>query len=245
MAVGRHLLTAGTGMSKASVKALGAMGRVAPRLAAAIDWIQPSNHSTWGGPMNGQVERRAMVLDVLRRFEPEAVVETGTYRGATTAFFADTSGVDVYSVEVSPRCFAFAKWRVGAREGVHLYLDDSRRFLRKMAASSIIPKSRVLFYLDAHWKELPLAAELDAIRDAWQKAVVIIDDFQVPGDPGYGFDDWGGRDRLCEDQLPDSVAAWGRWYPSAPSAQETGSRRGCVVLTSPGVDLASPHLRAG
>jgi hypothetical protein len=50
----------------------------------------------------------------------------------------------------------------------------------------------ILFYLDAHWNDdLPLEEELELIFSVHPHAVVMIDDFQVPDDPGYQFDEYG------------------------------------------------------
>ena len=62
--------------------------------------------------------------------------------------------------------------------------------------------------------------------------MVVVDDFEVPGDTGYTFDDYGPGKRLCVDYLPD-VPGWGLFFPSLASAEETGGRRGCAVLVSP------------
>jgi predicted O-methyltransferase YrrM len=224
-------------------RVLDAISQLSPRLAAAIDWIQPSAHFSWGA-MNGQARRRAMIQDLVRLLAPTAVVETGTYRGNTTEFLADiVDGAPVYSAEAAPRYHTFARWRLANRPQIHLALEDSRRFLRRLASDASVPKERVLFYLDAHWEEdLPLAEELSIINASWRATAVVIDDFQVPGDPGYAFDDYGSGARLDEDLLPDDVADWVRLYPTASSADETGYRRGCVVLLSPDVSVHTEHL---
>lgn len=68
----------------------------------------------------------------------------------------------------------------------------------------------------------------------WTNAVVMIDDFQVPGDPGYGFDDYGGG-KVLTSACPPDMPGWRIYYPAASSAEETGSRRGCAVLAAPDV----------
>ena len=61
-------------------------------------------------------------------------------------------------------------------------------------------------YLDAHWaEELPLAEELCIVASAWTRCVVMVDDFQVPGDSGYAYDDYGPGLALTEDYLPASI----------------------------------------
>ena len=169
------------------------------------------------------------------------MLETGTYRGATTAFLATTFRVPIASVEAVPRYREYAAHRLADEPLVTLDQGDSREFLRKQARVS---GGTVFFYLDAHWEgDLPLAEELDIVAAAWSRAVVMIDDFQVPDDPGYGYDDYGPGKALAEDYLPESVAGWSRYYPATSSEAETGARRGCVVLTTPGIDLDIPELR--
>ena len=60
----------------------------------------------------------------------------------------------------------------------------------------------------------------------------MVDDFQVPFDAGYGYDDYGSGRVLTADYIEPIVAAHGLrvLYPSTPSVHETGERRGCVVL---------------
>jgi hypothetical protein len=191
--------------------------------------------------MNGQVARRLITRAIARSVEFDRVIETGTYRGATTAFLAETFGVPISSVEAVPRYREYAGHRLADEPLVTLDQGDSREFLRKQAGVS---GGTVFFYLDAHWEgDLPLAEELDIVAAAWRRAVVMIDDFKVPGDPGYGYDDYGPGKALTEDYLPKSVAGWSRYYPTTLSDGETGARRGCVVLTTPGIDLEIPELR--
>lgn len=185
----------------------------------------------WGGPLNGQEGRVALCRQIFAALRPAAIVETGTHRGTSTEFFA-AFGVPVYSVEVDPRYHAFAVRRFrSTRQQLHLALADSRTCLRQLAADPPFPKDGVFFYLDAHWhSELPLAEEISIIFDHWWRSVVMIDDFKVPGDC-YSFDDYGPGAVLDADYLRDT----GRsdivgFYPTLPAADETGARRGCIVL---------------
>ena len=105
-----------------------------------------------------------------------------------------------------------------------------------------MPRRRVFFYLDAHWA-LPLREEVQIISDTWSDIVILIDDFQVPDDPGYGFDDYGEGLRLTAEYLPE--ATWSRYaalYPVASSRVETGKKRGCIVLVSKGLEALVPRL---
>ena len=82
--------------------------------------IMPQVRDSLGGPLNGQVFRKRMFLDIVRATQCAAIVETGTFRGSSTAFFA-TLDVPVYSVEQNPRHAAFASLRLARLPGrIHL-----------------------------------------------------------------------------------------------------------------------------
>jgi hypothetical protein len=106
----------------------------------------------------------------------------------------------------------------------------------------------MLLYLDAHWREhLPLKEELSLIFGRCRSAVAIVDDFQVPDEPDYEFDDYGPGKRLCIDLLAATGIDFHLFFPTAPASAETGHRRGAVVVTASAEDariLADiPHLR--
>ena len=59
----------------------------------------------------------------------------------------------------------------------------------------------------------------------------MVDDFEVPDDPGYAYDDYGSGKRLCLDYLqPLSSLGLAPFFTTLPSERETGRKRGCVVL---------------
>ena len=75
----------------------------------------------------------------------------------------------------------------------------------------------------------------------------MIDDFKVPNDPGYIYDNYGPERALTETILPEEpLRGWTVFYPAVPSNEETGARRGSCVLISPllAPKIDTPHLRA-
>lgn len=192
--------------------------------------LKPRRRKSWGGPMNGQAGRLRICRDVLTTLSPTAIVETGTFRGTTTEFFAQFS-IPVYSVEAEPRFHYFAACRFRESNHVHLTLSDSRSFLNRLATDPTVPKNNVFFYLDAHWNaDLPLAQEITTIFANWQQAVILVDDFEVPGD-SYAYDDYGPGAALNTEYLDRlNRTDMHRFYPSLRAAEETGAKRGCVVL---------------
>lgn len=107
----------------------------------------------------------------------------------------------------------------------------------------------MFFYLDAHWQDdVPLAEELELIAASWSDPVIMIDDFQVPDDQGYGFDSYRNGLSLTLDYLPlAKLPPLRLFWPGAAASEETGHRRGCVVLAPPGAAAerlaAQPALR--
>jgi hypothetical protein len=206
---------------------------VGDKLLGMCDYYRfPELGKAWGGPFNGQALRQQMFCELLGILELEAIIETGTYLGTTSEYLYEKARVPIYTVEQNPRFFGFAKARLAGIKGVRVHLNDSRNFLRQIASEKSLLDKRVLFYLDAHWNEdLPLQEELKIIFKAWNNAVVMIDDFQVPNDQGYGFDDYGpGKTlNLMYLQLIDDLNL-AKYFPSQPSAMETGSKRGCIIL---------------
>lgn len=210
-----------------------ALRTLGPAVIGRFDYaFRPSLRRKWGGPMNGQSGRQCMTGEIIAAVNATAIVETGTYRGGTTEFLAQY-GLPVYTVEANPQYHAYSVLRLRRSRGrVQLSLGDSRPFLRRLAQEASMPKDSVFFYLDAHWEaDLPLAEEIAIIFGAWTRAVIMVDDFAVPGDSGYRYDDYGPGRALDATYLTamkrDDLSMF---YPALPATQETGLKRGSVVL---------------
>ena len=109
--------------------------------------LRPNLGEVWGGPFNGQWNRQRIVTDLIRTFQPSAIVETGTFRGASTLFFALNSQVPIYSTEANRRFYGFAARRLRHWPKVTLIRQDSRAFLKTL---DFLKDRPVFFYLDAH-----------------------------------------------------------------------------------------------
>ncbi|OKJ78314.1 hypothetical protein [Streptomyces sp. CB02460] len=217
---------------KGQIRPLDRLAQSLPaRLAAQLDLRRPHLYQTEGGPMNGQAGRRKILRELVRTIEFQHVIETGTHRGTTTEFLSAITGVTVASVELDDRYRRFAETRLASNPDVQISGGDSRDFLRRQSTTS---DAVTLFYLDAHWlDDLPLAEELKIIAGSWSKAVVVVDDFQVPDDAGYAYDDYGPGKALVPAYLPDEIGSWAVFYPAIGSVSETGARCGSAFLASP------------
>ena len=197
-------------------------------------WRRPTFGREKGLPLNGQMARQVMFRSLMERVSPVAIVETGTCRGATTEYFS-AFGLPVFSIEANPRFYGYARVRLRRCRYVNLLLGDSRSMLRRLFSGALQDRSEmtIFFYLDAHWNDdLPLAEELGIVFRGCSRAVVMIDDFQVPFDPGYGYDDYGPGKALTSDYIAAAVAqnSLCAFYPATPAAHDSGARRGCIVL---------------
>jgi hypothetical protein len=155
--------------------------------------------------------------------------------------------VPVFTCERSEENFGFAQARLSPIRNVTITLGDSREFLHDLLKGPLLKSGQeaIIFYLDAHWNaDLPLAEEVDLIFGSCPSATVMIDDFEVPGDAGYGFDNYGPGLTLEASYLAAAVQKHqlATFYPSSPSSAETGVRRGCVVLCKD--ELLGERLRA-
>jgi hypothetical protein len=189
--------------------------------------------------LNGSMNRKRIFGELLRKYDFSFVIETGTYLGDSAGYFADASKLPVYSSEINPMLHSLAKMRLKGRPGIHLVRSDSRKFLEETSGNPDVVQKECFFYLDAHWgKDCPLAEEISIIASRWPKFVLMVDDFQVPGDDGYGYDRCGVFRKMNLPLIRESVREHdlGAYFPSTPSREESvsGSPRGFVMLARNG-----------
>lgn len=196
-------------------------------------YFKPKLRRKQGGPFNGQVERQKIFGELIAKIKFSHVVETGTFRGLTTQYMYRQSGIPVLSSELNPRFYSYAKRRLQGDRHVRLLNLDSRVFLKTIVQSGEIENGNSFFYLDAHWADdLPLLEEMQIIFSEFPDAVVMVDDFEVPDDSGYGYDNYGNGKALTLEYLASALAQFDLqpFFPAIPSTAETGAHRGCVVL---------------
>ena len=236
-----------------------ALRRLLPRQAIGllqqtvgiIDYLRAPELGAEWGPFNGQTARQALFVEIVTKARPQALVETGTSLGATTELMSQT-GLPVFTIELYPRHYGFARARFWRKRNIKLLHDDSRTGLRRLFDGPLqaLAGHTLFFYLDAHGHvfgdDLPLAEELDIVFRRCPSAVVMIDDFEVPSDAGYGYDDYGRGKALISGYIRPAISAHQlrACYPSTPSFADYPStpmaaeglaasgrlRRGCVVL---------------
>ena len=122
-------------------------------------------------------------------------VETGTYRWYSTELIASRfPKLPVFTVEVVPATYDRSRRFLGRYPNVTTMLGSSDDVVKQLLdehKAGDLP----LFYLDAHWQQYwPLRKELAHIGAAAGRAVIVIDDFEVPGNDRFGYDIDGGGD---------------------------------------------------
>jgi predicted O-methyltransferase YrrM len=133
-------------------------------------------------------------FEMLRHVYPiTTVIETGTFEGSTTAFFARTFE-EVHTIDISPQYSKTAQQRLTSLSNIKFHLGSSEKVLAQILPT--ISEKFVLFYLDAHWNEYwPLLDELEAISKTHHNhCIVVIDDVKVPGRSDIPFDAYKGHE---------------------------------------------------
>lgn len=204
-----------------------------------LDYLRSSREDRdWSGPFNGQAFRKKMFFAICNQINFSFVVETGTFRGVTTEWFASKIEQPIFSIESNKRNYGYARARLARRERqVRLFLGDSVRVLMDLFDNEVLPDKLGFFYLDAHWyRNLPIREEVSLIFSRLPGSVVMIDDFEVAGDPGYLFDDYGDAGSLTLGYLSDVMSTQKLigFFPNCHSTLETGKRRGSIVLAKAG-----------
>ncbi|MEI7842807.1 MAG: hypothetical protein WCI39_07225 [Gallionellaceae bacterium] len=182
--------------------------------------------------LNRQEVRRAITSKILTGIKFDFIVETGTYTGNSTGYFSKFNA-KVISSEISKPLYFVAKQRLAGFSNVNVRLSDSRNLLRELIVEKV-NLSPTFFYLDAHWlNDLPLLEEIKIIDENWTDWIVLIDDFEVPNDSGYGFDDYGKGKVLNYEYIEKYVLnnSIDVYFPNVLSTNETGYKRGYTFLS--------------
>jgi hypothetical protein len=192
---------------------------------------------------NGQFVRAFILLKLFRYFKCSAFIETGTYLGQTAYFVRKVFHTVVFSCELNKRYYWASKISLFFLSGVYLSSRNSPDFLKRLGARSRKCLSNPVFYLDAHGYEYwPLADELNVISKYFTKGIIIVDDFFIPGNPKFDYDQYGGK-RLSIDLVKRNFhkesSEFRIYYPVYNSDLEAHlCKRGmCIILFGQNKDL--------
>jgi predicted O-methyltransferase YrrM len=141
---------------------------------------------------------QGLMLDLLDAFQFTSFVETGTYRGYSTELIASRHpDLKVFTTEVVPATYERSKGFLSKYPNITPLLGSSEKVVAELLSEKKVG-SMPLFYLDAHWEHYwPLRDELRSIGGSGLKSVIVIDDFEVPGQPQFGYDIDGGGQQIA------------------------------------------------
>ena len=140
----------------------------------------------WGGFHRDRVYQ-SLVLDLIQAFDFSSFTETGTDHGYSTELIASRfPKLPVFTAEVLESTYQRAKRSLDSYPNITMILGSSDEVVKKLLDEKRLGP-RPLFYLDAHWHTYwPLRQELHWIGEAGLPSAIVIDDFEVPGQPQLG-----------------------------------------------------------
>ena len=169
-----------------------------------------------------------MFQRVIKENKITKIIETGTYKGATTSRLADMVKKVItiesnigYKIEITKA--------LKEKKNVNVYYGDSINNLS--LAIGDFGEGGLMFFLDAHWKGSPLLAELRIIKENNLRPVIAIHDFKVPNHTELGYDSYFGQDYEW-DWIKDSIELIYKGnYKIEYNNKAEGAKRGCIFIT--------------
>lgn len=183
-------------------------------------------------PFNGDAAMKNIFLAL--REVVDTVIETGTYKGVTTKWFAENFK-NVITVEVAEKYYKEAVVNLRQHTNVTPILGDSVEVLRQLLIGNypLVNTDKFALFLDAHWYKNPLLGELKVIADAKRKPVIIIHDFYNPNHPEYGYDTYPAEGIAYNWQYVEKAIEeiYGKDnFTVSYNDNATGAKRGAVIL---------------
>jgi hypothetical protein len=188
----------------------------------------------------------------------EVFVETGSNVGSSLAYVARRRpGVACLSCEPDPEAFARAAGHTRDLPNVALFRLGSVEFLeRVLEAQPQLTARPTLFWLDAHGYgfEWPLREELEWITSRFDDPLILVDDFQVPGRPEFGWDEYDGQTCSLEYVRDAVLMPYDLFLPAYTERTSTVhplrgfglfTRRGSFEVPAPLRDAVRAHVEVG
>jgi hypothetical protein len=162
-----------------------------------VKQVLSSDEGIGSTPWHNDKRLESLVNEVMDTAGIGYFVETGTYLGDTARYMASMHPeATILTCEIDPVRFEAAKMLSRRYRNLRGYNSTSPSFLKKILP--LLVPSPTLFWLDAHWgSSFPLLQECKILSnlDAY---VLMIDDFEVPGRPGFGHDSFLGQNISLE-----------------------------------------------
>jgi predicted O-methyltransferase YrrM len=185
-------------------------------------------------PMNGQKNRLKTTFLLSEILNPAYVIESGSFLGTTSQYLTSMASKKTFSVEINQEFATIANRRLSSEifNNELEIIDGNSAVQIPLILNDIEAKTyTILAYLDAHWlDDIPLRDELQSLLTWGGQFIAVIDDFYIPDDLGYGFDQYENH-RVDISHIPNSEEL-SVWVPSQNSSKESGARRGTAYVVS-------------
>ncbi len=155
-------------------------------------------------PLHGNIISIKSFKLLVDNLNVDCIIETGTYKGFTTNFFAKSfPNLPIYTCEINEFNYKKAKENLKCYKNVTVFNKSSPEFIDMLIEKKLIGK-RPFFYLDAHWlNNWPLEEELRIIFNKLKSAIILIDDFKVPEKNDFAFDKYYGKECSLDRVIPN------------------------------------------
>lgn len=166
--------------------------------------------------------------NLVEKYSPEVLLETGTYEGDTTEYFV-SFGIPVISTEWFEHNYVIAKEKFKDNRDVVLFLGDSAAKISENF--NLIQDKKVIAFLDSHGQEdHSCERELEVLSKLNIKPVILIHDFNVPGKnfQGGGYDGHPYDYKYFKSYF-DAVYGENE-YTYSYNEDATGARVGVIIL---------------
>jgi len=186
------------------------------------------NYKLHPDAFNSDTFLQEMFISLVKSYEPEYIIETGTYHGVTTKFLNEFN-LPVLTTEINKDFFDIAANNLKDCLNVTMCLEDSVSALEKKL--TLFFNKKVLAFLDSHWlSDDVLERELIFFKKLEIPPVLLIHDFYVPG-KDFGYDVYNQKRYDYETYKPyfDNLYSENN-YTHSYNEQATGSRRGIILL---------------
>lgn len=147
---------------------------------------------------------KELVLQLRNIFQVDVFIETGTFKGKTTAWAAKNFK-KVFTVEYSSILYEAALKNLSKYQNIKCFFGSSPARLPEILSQLDAP---AIFWLDAHWcggstygagDECPLLDEISLVIQKPENHIIIIDDarlFLKPPSKFHSGDQWPGLDEI-------------------------------------------------
>lgn len=181
------------------------------------------------------------VKNIIEDKKIETAIETGTYRGGTTAQLAQMVK-KVYTIELVLDNYMYAKETYSCKHpNIHWNIGNSADILKIVLQNVVneykqkkLDPNNLFIFLDAHWEAYnPLLEELKTIASFGIKPFIAIHDFKVPNNPELGYDVYGNivyEWNWIEKDIENIYGAGGFDY--FYNNEATGAKRGVIFIHS-------------